>query len=116
MANHTGTGQTTDATTGFALYTDGSQRAGTIFSLDFGAELCPGAKMFFSAWIGDQNKSSYYNEKNASHPIFTFYVEGFDKDNKSTILATFTTGEFNETNDGWHHVLFPVEFMMFRFM
>lgn len=111
MANHTGTGQTTDATTGFALYTDGSQRAGTIFSLDFGAELCPGAKMFFSAWIGDQNVSSYYNkEKNASHPIFTFYVEGFDKDNNSTILATFTTGEFNETNDGWHHILFPVEF------
>ena len=111
MANHTGTGQTTDATTGFALYTDGSQRAGTIFSLDFGAELCPGAKMFFSAWIGDQNKSDYYNRITyASHPIFTFYVEGFDKDNKSTILATFTTGEFNETNEGWHHILFPVEF------
>ncbi|MCI7556444.1 MAG: T9SS type A sorting domain-containing protein [Bacteroidales bacterium] len=111
MANHTGTGQTTDATTGFALYTDGSQRAGTIFSLDFGAELCPGAKMFFSAWIGDQNKSDYYKSINyASHPIFTFYVEGFDKDNHSTILATFTTGEFNETNEGWHHILFPVEF------
>ncbi|MGN0239004.1 MAG: hypothetical protein ACI4AW_03180 [Paludibacteraceae bacterium] len=106
MANHVGQGLATDATTGFALYADGSQKAGTVFTLDFGADFCPGAKMFFTAWIGDQNKGSY----NDGHPIFTFYVEGIDAEGNAHTLATFTTGEFKQEKDNWHHIIFPLEF------
>lgn len=106
LANHVGQGLKTDSTTGFALYADGSQKAGTVFTLDFGADFCPGAKMFFTAWIGDQNKGSY----NDGHPIFTFYVEGIDAEGNAHTLATFTTGEFKQEKDNWHHIIFPLEF------
>ena len=106
MANHVGQGLATDATTGFALYADGSQKAGTVFTLDFGAEFCPGAKMFFTAWIGDQNAGDYTD----GHPIFTFYVEGIDAEGKTHTLATFTTGEFVKKENKWHHIIFPLEF------
>ena len=106
MANHVGQGLATDATTGFALYADGSQKAGTVFTLDFGAEFCPGAKMFFTAWIGDQNAGDYTD----GHPIFTFYVEGIDAEGKTHTLATFTTGEFKKESNNWHHIIFPLEF------
>lgn len=108
LANHVGNGLTTNKETGFALYADGSQKAGTVFSIDFGADLCPGAKMYFSAWIGDQNPDKYDN----GHPIFNFYVEGTDADGNTETLATFTTGEFDNqgTNPGWHYILFPLEF------
>ncbi len=108
LANHVGNGVTYNKETGFALYTDGSQKAGTVFSIDFGADLCPGAKMYFSAWIGDQNPNSYTN----GHPIFNFYVEGTDAEGNTKTLATFTTGEFDNqgTNFGWHYILFPLEF------
>lgn len=107
MANHVGQGLNTNSQTGFALYADGSQKAGTVFTLDFGADFCPGAKMFFTAWIGDQNSGSY----NDGFPIFTFYVEGIDAQGKAHTLTTFTTGEFNKgKNDCWHHIIFPLEF------
>ena len=106
LANHVGQGLATDATTGFALYADGSQKAGTVFTLDFGAEFCPGAKMFFTAWIGDQNTDSY----TGGHPIFTFYVEGIDAEGNAHTLATFTTGEFKKDKNNWHHIIFPLEF------
>ena len=108
MANHVGQGLETDSTTGFALYTDGSQKAGTVFTLDFGADFCPGAKMFFTAWIGDQNTKSYNN----GCPIFTFYVEGIDAQGEAHTLTTFTTGEFKIKDDSiyWHHIIFPLEF------
>lgn len=108
LANHVGNDVTYNKETGFALYADGSQKAGTVFSIDFGADLCPGAKMYFSAWIGDQNPNSYTDGR----PIFNFYVEGTDADGNTDTLATFTTGEFDNkgTNFGWHYILFPLEF------
>ena len=108
LANHVGNDTTYNKETGFALYTDGSQKAGTVFSIDFGADLCPGAKMYFSAWIGDQNPNSYTNGR----PIFNFYVEGTDAEGNTRTLATFTTGEFDNQgkNYGWHYILFPLEF------
>ena len=113
LANHVGNDVTTNKETGFALYTDGSQKAGTVFSIDFGADLCPGAKMYFSAWIGDQNKKEQYNKTGGKgRPIFNFYVEGTDAEGNTRTLATFTTGEFDNQgkNYGWHYILFPLEF------
>lgn len=106
LANHVGNDTTYNKRTGFALYTDGSQKPGTVFSIDFGADLCPGAKMYFSAWIGDQNEGSY----SAGRPIFNFYVEGIDAKGNSHTLATFTTGEFLKAENNWHYILFPLEF------
>ena len=107
MANHVGQGLDTNSQTGFALYADGSQKAGTVFTLDFGADFCPGAKMFFTAWIGDQNADSSYND---GFPIFTFYVEGIDAQGEAHTLTTFTTGEFKKAQNSWHHIIFPLEF------
>lgn len=107
LANHVGNDTVYNKETGFALYADGSQKAGTVFSIDFDADLCPGAKMYFSAWIGDQNPSKYQDGR----PIFNFYVEGTYAQGNTKTLATFTTGEFaNNGNFGWHYILFPLEF------
>lgn len=108
LANHVGNDTVYNKETGFALYADGSQKAGTVFSIDFDADLCPGAKMYFSAWIGDQNPNSYQDGR----PIFNFYVEGTDTMGNTNTLATFTTGEFDNQGQyfGWHYILFPLEF------
>ena len=108
LANHVGIDTVYNKETGFALYADGSQKAGTVFSIDFDADLCPGAKMYFSAWIGDQNPNSYQDGR----PIFNFYVEGTDAWGNTNTLATFTTGEFDNQGQyfGWHYILFPLEF------
>lgn len=106
LSNHVGNSTNHDKRYGFALYADGSQKPGTVFTIEFGAQLCPGAKMFFSAWIGDQNPGSY----TTGHPIFNFYVEGLDAEGNAHVLATFTTGEFVKKEDKWHHILFPLEF------
>ena len=113
LANHVGNDTVYNKETGFALYVDGSQKAGTVFSIDFGADLCPGAKMYFSAWIGDQNKKAEYDKTGGKgRPIFNFYVEGTDAEGNTKTLATFTTGEFDNQgkNYGWHYILFPLEF------
>lgn len=102
MANHVGDSDGVDATKGYALYTDGSQKPGTVFSLNFDAELCAGAKMYFSAWIGDQNAGG----NNPS--IFDFIVVGVDENKVEHNLTTFTTGEFK--GSGWKRILFPLEF------
>lgn len=108
LANHVGNDKGVNQEAGFALYADGSQKAGTIFSIDFGAELCPGAKMYFTAWIGDLRRDASYTD---GRPIFNFYVEGTDAQGNTKTLATFTTGEFaNNGNFGWHYILFPLEF------
>ncbi|MGN0239395.1 MAG: hypothetical protein ACI4AW_05190 [Paludibacteraceae bacterium] len=108
LANHVGNDKGVNKEAGFALYADGSQKAGTIFSIDFGAELCPGAKMYFTAWIGDLRRDASYTD---GRPIFNFYVEGTDAQGNTKTLATFTTGEFaNNGNFGWHYILFPLEF------
>lgn len=109
VANHVGNGKGYDKETGYALYADGSQKAGTVFSIDFGADLCPGAKMYFSAWIGDQNMTTD-SKYVKGFPIFNFYVEGIDEAGNAHTLATFTIGEFKQQNNGWHYILFPIEF------
>lgn len=110
LANHVGQGLDTNSQTGFALYADGSQKAGTVFTLDFGADFCPGAKMFFTAWIGDQNTKDFAEGYTDGYPIFTFYVEGIDAQGKAHTLTTFTTGEFKKEKNNWHHIIFPLEF------
>lgn len=110
LANHVGQGLDTNSQTGFALYADGSQKAGTVFTLDFGADFCPGAKMFFTAWIGDQNKKDSAAGYTDGFPIFTFYVEGIDAQGEAHTLTTFTTGEFKKEQNSWHHIIFPLEF------
>lgn len=110
LANHVGQGLDTNSQTGFALYADGSQKAGTVFTLDFGADFCPGAKMFFTAWIGDQNTKDFAAGYTDGFPIFTFYVEGIDAQGKAHTLTTFTTGEFKKEKNNWHHIIFPLEF------
>lgn len=101
FANHYNNG--TDASKGFALYADGSQKPGTVFSINFNAELCPGAKMYFSAWVGEYG--------GGNHAILDFIVLGVDENGNETTLTTFTTGEFSAAcGRAWQRILFPLEY------
>lgn len=99
-----------DSDKGYALYADGSQKPGTVFSLNFNAKLCPGAIMYFSAWVGDANRLAAADgtlPDGAS--ILDFIVVGVDDRGVEHNLMTYTTGGIvNQT--GWERVLFPIEF------
>jgi len=102
FANHVGAGTGTNADKGYALYADGSMRPGMVFALKFTAELCPGATMYFSAYVGEVGGKT--------RPILDFIVVGVDASGNETTLTTFTTGEFSDCTGGWRRILFPLVF------
>lgn len=115
-----------NAKEGYMLYCDGSQQPGQVFYLKVSADLCPGATMYFSAWLCDAS-----SEKNGSNgrsaPNMDFIVVGVDELGNEHALTTFTTGEFGinapaDLSNGswsttnrmarakWHQIMFPVKF------
>lgn len=104
FANHMGKISDTDASSGYALFVNGSKKPGVVYALDFQAELCLGAVLYMSAYVGELGGSSV--------PVLDFQVVGVDENGKDTLLTTFTTGEFLRDNSSgastrWHRVLFP---------
>lgn len=98
------------ASMGYFLYVDGSEKPGNVFRLSIPATLCPGATMYFSAYVASLNNNSSY-----SAPNFDFVVLGYDTDGNEHVLSTYTTGEFGNGTSAsgngpgeWLHVLFPV--------
>ncbi len=117
-----------NAKEGYMLYVDGSQQPGQVFDLKVSTDLCPGAIMYFSAWLCDVS-----SEKNGSNgrsaPNMDFIVVGIDEFGEEHALTTFTTGEFgiNAPEDlangawsssnrmqraKWHQIMFPVQFTL----
>lgn len=92
----------TDPKAGYALYADGSSKPGTVFSINFETTLCPGSKMYFSAFIGELGGTT--------RPILDFIVLGVDDNGEETTLTTFTTGEFSDCTGGWRRILFPLDY------
>lgn len=104
FANHKGKFTETEASNGYALFVNGSKKPGVVYALDFQAELCLGAVLYMSAYVGELGGSSV--------PVLDFQVVGVDANGKDTLLTTFTTGEFLRDNQSdasirWHRVLFP---------
>ena len=90
------------------LFIDGSERTGRVFNLKINANLCPGSKMYFSAWVADASPSG----GGKSAPNLDFIVTGIDENGIEHSLATFTTGEFG-VNAGmkhgvWYQIMFPI--------
>jgi len=98
-----------DANTGYLLYADGSSKPGTVFSLDFEAELCKGAIMYFSAYMGNVDDITNTEAGLKKAPILDFIITGIDSDGEHAI-ATYTTGVSTMTGSSWYHIIFPVEY------
>lgn len=106
-----------NAKKGYMIFVDGSQQPGQVFNLKVNADLCPGSRMYFSAWLIDASPRD--NKKCA--PNMDFIVVGVDDNQGEHILTTFTTGEFgcnakedvnkngNMKNGVWYQIMFPVD-------
>lgn len=106
LYNHGEHGNVQDAIDGYMLYVDGSVHPGEVFLLNMNAELCPGTKMFFSAWVGDLSNPGQ------SAPNLDFILIGLDDDDSEHVLYTYTTGAFgcNGHDEGgrWLRILCPL--------
>ena len=115
-----------NAKEGYMLYVDGSQQPGLVFDLKVSADLCPGATMYFTAWLCDVSSEKSGNN-GRSAPNMDFEVTGVDSEGGEHALTTFTTGEFGinapeDLSQGawsttnrmerakWHQIMFPVQF------
>jgi hypothetical protein len=102
-----------NAKEGYMLYVDGSQQPGLVFDLKVSADLCPGATMYFTAWLCDVSSEKSGNN-GRSAPNMDFEVTGVDEEGEEHALTIFTTGEFG-INAGmnraiWYKIMFPVKF------
>ena len=105
-----------NAKEGYFLFVDGSQQPGLVFNLKVNADLCPGSRMYFSAWLIDVST----NTSGTCAPNMNFTVMGIDGHGKEHALTTFTTGEFginakavvgksgNMNRAKWYQIMFPV--------
>jgi hypothetical protein len=115
-----------NAKEGYMLYVDGSQQPGLVFDLKVSADLCPGATMYFTAWLCDVSSEKSGNN-GRSAPNMDFEVTGVDSEGGEHALTTFTTGELGinapeDLSQGawsttnrmerakWHQIMFPVQF------
>lgn len=115
-----------NAKEGYMLYVDGSQQPGLVFDLKVSADLCPGATMYFTAWLCDVSSEKSGNN-GRSAPNMDFEVTGVDSEGGEHALTIFTTGEFGinapeDLSQGawsntnrmerakWHQIMFPVQF------
>lgn len=76
---------------GYFIYVDASDKPGTIVTLPFTENLCPGTELFVSAWV----KSALEAGKENSAMLFTIY--GVDKDNNKTALYRQSTSQIATT-------------------
>ena len=77
---------------GYFIYVDASDKPGTIVTLPFTENLCPGTELFVSAWV----KSALEEGKENSAMLFTIY--GVDKDGNKTALHRQSTSQIATTS------------------
>lgn len=86
---------------GYFLYVDASDRPGTIVTLPFTENLCPGSELFISAWVKSADEDA--DDKENSAMLFTIY--GVTADDERVPLYRQSTGQITtttylDTNDG----------------
>ena len=88
---------------GYMIYCDGMSSAGQVAALTLDTTLCPGQKMFFSAYVGNPS-----NQKGKANPNFVFSVQG-RKDEKSAWkdITSYMTGDI-PPSDHWYQIFFPI--------
>ncbi len=98
---------------GYFLYVDASDKPGTIVTLPFTENLCPGSELFVSAWVKSADEDSSdpsnpggdraYSDSENSAMLFTIY--GVTADDERVPLYSQSTGQITtstylDTGDG----------------
>lgn len=86
---------------GYFLYVDASDKPGTIVTLPFTENLCPGSELFVSAWVKSADED--VNDSENSAMLFTIYGVTADKERVplySQSTGQITTTTFLDTGDG----------------
>ena len=78
---------------GYFLYIDASDKPGTIVTLPFTENLCPGTELFVSAWV----KSGVSNGDEAEDAAMLFTIYGVDEQGTRTPLYRQSTGQIKRT-------------------
>lgn len=78
---------------GYFLYVDASDKPGTIVTLPFTENLCPGSELFVSAWVKSADKDVDNSENSAM--LFTIY--GVTADDERVPLYRQSTGQITTT-------------------
>lgn len=93
---------------GYFVYVDASEKPGTLANLKFNEVLCPGTRLFVSAWIANLN-----SDLSLTNPNLNFVLKG-RKDEQEEIIHRFTTGDilYRETKDTveWQQIFYEVAF------
>ncbi len=94
---------------GWMLFIDGMETEGLVASLDVDVDLCPGQKLYCSAWV--MNAANNANTvPGQTKPILRFVMEG-KKQGAATwnALGEYTTGELQHTAGQWQQVVFEIQ-------
>ena len=78
---------------GYFLYVDASDRPGTIVTLPFEENLCPGTELFFSAWVKSADENGETNENSA----MLFTIIGITESGTRVPLYRQSTGQITTT-------------------
>ena len=78
---------------GYFLYVDASDRPGTIVTLPFDENLCPGTELFFSAWVKSADEDGEVNENSA----MLFTINGITESGTRVPLYRQSTGQITTT-------------------
>lgn len=79
---------------GYFLYVDASDRPGTIVTLPFEENLCPGTELFFSAWVKSADENGETNENSA----MLFTIIGITESGTRVPLYRQSTGQITTTS------------------
>ena len=78
---------------GYFLYVDASDKPGTIVTLPFTENLCPGSELFVSAWV----KSADQDVDNSENSAMLFTIYGVTADDERVPLYRQSTGQITTT-------------------
>ena len=78
---------------GYFLYVDASDKPGTIVTLPFTENLCPGSELFVSAWV----KSADEDVDNSENSAMLFTIYGVTADDERVPLYRQSTGQITTT-------------------
>lgn len=78
---------------GYFLYVDASDKPGTIVTLPFTENLCPGSELFVSAWV----KSADEDADNSENSAMLFTIYGVTADDERVPLYRQSTGQITTT-------------------
>jgi len=90
------------AVRGNMLYIDASEIPGTVAALNFRESLCPGAKLYCSAWVVNLNQTA---AAETTRPNLSFILKTINEDGSETVVKRYYTGDI-APHSNWYQVGF----------